>query len=128
MCVCVCVCACESVYVCVCVCVCVCVHKEVTFSNTYDRDVGSLTSGLRLVVQVTTFKGELGNSRHFFAGFHFCRCMFSQRAPPTGLGRILHNTVVKKLTCGTLLPLSTAPHVHLLPGNFFVWHDVYRGG
>ena len=35
--------------------------------------------------------------------------MFSQRAPPTGLGRILHNTVVEKLTCGgTLLPLSTA--------------------
>ena len=35
----------------------------------------------------TSFKGELGNSRHFFAGFHFCRRMFSQRAPPTGLGR-----------------------------------------
>ena len=128
-------------------------------------------------------KGELGNSRHFFAGFHFCRRMFSQRAPPTGLGRVLHNTVcppfyrcsltsspflpllphppppfyrcsltsspflpllpLTLLPLSTaapspsspflpllphLLPLSTAAHVHLLPGNFSVWRDVYRGG
>ncbi|XDV15191.1 hypothetical protein PO909_015321, partial [Leuciscus waleckii] len=38
---------------------------------------------------------------------------------------------VKKLTCGTLLPLSTTAHVHLLlpePANFIVWNYVYQGG